>query len=519
MALTADLLATSLSSGYSPSGTLSGLTAKLASEIRVAELETDGEDQVAAPSPCIERTTRRIQRKAQNSSSRRNFTIQEYLKLHSSPGSLTLGQTPARSSTTTDEGQKVAEQVRTIEDAESRADGTERSEDSDGETNSQDCSNVLPETTDPGSLALATEESTIETPSFTSKRYTIHEVVQRMRDAMEYIYTDEPGHAYLLYDRSGKSPFLKIGKSVRVSVRKGQHQRECQLEGWDTKQRPVMSIPRPMRLERIVQAEMRNLAFDPSCICGVKHQEYFWVSKNAGLELLDFWIGWLKVHSPYDEDESLKEFWVDRLDHFQENAHEYFRCDSKQCANQDEDAAACQACLRAGWKKWAEPTASDKFEYACRENFSSSIIRWCFLALDRNNILPKSWRLPLVYSFAQFVSFGRRIFDQNVFLFLIQLRIIAPWIKPQVSLPDPYGSWVLSVVDITLCVVCFYHQFQQTQGASEPRGTPKGKRSARRTSPRKTTPNSDRYRDNSETPDSRDSTRSLAGAKRRRTSS
>ncbi|KAL4959520.1 GIY-YIG nuclease family protein [Aspergillus stella-maris] len=516
MALTADLLATPVSSGHSPSGTLSGLTAKLASEIRVAELETDIEDQVHAPSPCVERTTRRIQRQAQILAPRRNFTIQEYLKLHSSPGSLTLGQTSARSSATTDEGQEVAEQARTIKDAVSRADGNEQLEDSDRETNPQYRSNVRLETTDSEISAPATERSTVGTPSFTPKRHTIHEIVQRMREVMECNYTDGPGHAYLLYDRAGKSPFLKIGKSVRVSVRKGQHQRECQLEEWDTKQRPVTSIPRPMRLERIVQAELRNMAGDPSCICGVKHQEYFWVSKETGLELLDFWDGWLKVHQPYDEDECLKGFWIDRLDRYQENAHEYFRCDSEQCADQDEDAPACQACLRAGWKKWAEPTASEELEYACREKFSSSIMRRGFLELDRYNFPPKSWLMCLVHFFAQAVCFWRWITDLKVFFHLIQVRIIAIRMMPQVSLPGQCGSGVLSVVDITLWVLCLYHLFQQTKGAAEPGGTPKGKRPARRTSPRKTTPSSDSYKNSSETPDSRDSTRSLAGTKRRR---
>ncbi|KAL4957057.1 hypothetical protein BDW69DRAFT_180943 [Aspergillus filifer] len=360
MALTADLLATPLSSAHSPSGTLSGLTAKLTSETPLSE--TDTEDQFEAPSPCVERAARRIQRKGPRSASRRNFTIQEYLRVHNSLESPALG--PAVLSNTADEERETEEQVSTIENTEPHADDDEDSEAGDRET-TQDRSNVLPETT---GLASATEEPRItETPSFNPKTHTIHEIVQRMREFMESNYTDNPGHAYLLYDRSGESPFLKIGKSVRVSVRKGRHQRECQLETWDTKQRPVTSIPRPMRLERIVQAELRNLAYDPSCICGVKHQEYFWVSKEAGLELLDFWAGWLKVHEPYDEEENLKAFWVDRLDQFQENTHVYFRCNSEQCANQDEDAPACQACLRAGWNKWAEPTASEEFEKRKRD--------------------------------------------------------------------------------------------------------------------------------------------------------
>ncbi|KAL4938746.1 hypothetical protein BDV06DRAFT_225716 [Aspergillus oleicola] len=450
MALAADLLATPLSSGYSPSGTLSQLTAKLTSEIHLTE--TDTEDQFEAPSPCVERTVRRVQKKEPRSTTRRNFTIQEYFRVHNSPESPALGRIAAALSSTADVGQETEEHDSTVEDAESHNDENEQIEEGDHETSAQHTSDILPETTGPDTPAPAAEEPTLETPAFSPKKYAIHEIVQRVREAMTRTYKDEPGHAYILFERHGGSPFLKVGKSIKTSDRKGQHRRECQLETWDLKQRPATSIQRPMRLERLVQAELRNMVCDPRCTCGVKHQEYFRISKETGLELLDFWANWLRVHEPYDPEEELKPFWLNRLDKFQENSHRHFRCDSDECADQDEDTPACQACLRAGWKKWAEPTPSDELEYACQTNIPSKALQQIFQWLDRYGIIGVIYLMWLVQLIEQIVSLWHWISDPKIFHCALPLRLMAFWVKPQVSLPGQAGPWLLFVVDIALAI-------------------------------------------------------------------
>ncbi|KAL4928897.1 GIY-YIG nuclease family protein [Aspergillus undulatus] len=277
-----------------------------------------------------------------------------------------------------------------------------------------------------------------------------------MTDMMSKSYNDKndkPGHAYVLFDACDQTPFIKIGSSNNVRSRMGTHRRQCQLETWNLRQRPAKPISRPMRLERIVQAELRNLVCNPQCACGVKHTEYFWASKEAGVELLDFWAGWLQTHEPYDSQENLKDFWFDRLNHFKDNAQKYFRCGSEQCADQDEDAPACQACVRAGWKKWAEPEISDKIDYACRKATSYSVGRQILKGFSRFGFIDETNIIGLAQGLEQFLTMWQWLSDPIVFLCAIELRLLGFWVEPKVHLPDHASFWLQSLVNGTLLLV------------------------------------------------------------------
>ncbi|KAL2818215.1 hypothetical protein BDW59DRAFT_152169 [Aspergillus cavernicola] len=454
MAQTTDLLSTPLlSSHLPPKALLESLTTPVLLD-GVDEIFTgrDGENIPESPSPCA-RKARRVKKNGRRPTTPNNHIIQEMVRKNKSPKFAALFQNLAGSSL--DGG------------SEQGHGNSEHPEDPD---NQQEGEQFLPSTELPN-LDDASEDSNEEEstplPTFIPQRHTIRELFHDMKDIMTRTYKDTQGRAYILFDRLNQSPFFKIGQSNNPRHRKEKHERKCQLKGWASRERPAISIRMPMRLERLAQAELQNIKCDPRCSCGVEHVEYFWGPMDIGLEVLDFWCEWLQSREPYGWDGQLKGFWVDRLEQFQTHLHDYFSCGSLQCAEQDEEAPACQACLRAGWKKWVEPTPEDELDYACRANIPSKWVRLRVLSLSTFSVIDNFYLIAFVNLVGQILSMCRWISDPNVFLCVIPLRLLGFWVEPRIRLTGPALGFLLLVVDTTLFVVCVYTRFQHGRGEIE----------------------------------------------------
>jgi hypothetical protein len=310
-------------------------------------------------------------------------------------------------------------------------------------------------------------------PSFTPKRHTIQEIFYDMKTVMRNSYKAEPGHAYVLYDDLNQDPTFKLGSSTQIPKRLKNHKQKCRPT-WRSIQRPAGNILAPMRLERLAQRELQNFNYDKQCACGTGHTEYFWGSKDVGVEVLDFWSEWLqgkgkgelKDPEPYDRNGRLKDFWTDRLDLFQASINEYFRCGDPQCAESQEETRACQACLRAGWKRWAEPTRADELEYACRMSISSTTIRRAIQSTISRNIFGLSFLMFFVSLISHIVSAWQWISDPGVFLWVIPLRLGSGWVGPGGRVPDLASPRLLLwILDMTFIIVCIYTRLQQDGAA------------------------------------------------------
>jgi hypothetical protein len=227
-----------------------------------------------------------------------------------------------------------------------------------------------------------------------------------------------------------------------------------------------------------VQTELQNLNYVPDCHCTVNHIEYFWGRKEIGLESLDFWCRWLLQHDPYDCDGQLKGFWADRLEVFQGSIDKYFRCDSPSCAIQDEDTPSCRDCLRAGWRKWTEPTQEDELGFVCGANIPSKRVQQGIQRFSRFGLVKTSRLVSFVSGIGLLLSICRWLSDPSVYLSLIPLRLMVLWLKPT-QLPESVMRICLSFADTVLLVVCVYARFQHRDGSvgkGSPRPAKRGKR-------------------------------------------
>ncbi|KAL3477442.1 hypothetical protein BJX99DRAFT_269849 [Aspergillus californicus] len=259
-----------------------------------------------------------------------------------------------------------------------------------------------------------------------NKQHTIREIFRDTKNIMTKTYKNNEGYAYILFDPLNQSRFFKIGKANNPTSRKGEHTRKCQLKGWASRERPATPIRWPMRLERLAQAELQNMKYIPDCPCGVEHVEF------SG------------------------EFWVDRLKLFQSRLRDYFSCGRVQCAEEEEEVAACQACLRAGWRKWAEPTPEDELDYACRAAFSSKWVQLRALELGTFRLIKNLYLVEFINLVGGILSIWRSISHPNIFLWAIPLRILGYWVEPRFHLPGPAFLFLLLMIDIMLVIVCVY---------------------------------------------------------------
>ncbi|KAL4914555.1 hypothetical protein BDW62DRAFT_139001 [Aspergillus aurantiobrunneus] len=465
MASATDLLSTPFLSGRaSPEALLElPLTPIALDEGDRTSSEKSEERLSESPSPCARKAARRVARRVKKPARQtpKNQTIQEFIRRNESSDFTALLRGLADSSP--DENRNPPDSsVGQVCRPAGAIQGRPGPDQPDDTNNEQEYEQQALETHEPDASASpqAPSEDQPPSPRFTPNRHTTREIFLAMKDVLTKSYTDSPGHAYILFDRLGASPFFKIGKSSNPRHRRETHLRKCQLRTWDSREKPATPIRMPMRLERLVQTELQNLNCDPRCPCGVDHVEYFCGEKEVGLEALDFWSAWLQRHEPYDRDGRLKGFWADRLEQFQGHVRDYFRCKSSQCAEQDDGTPACQACLRAGWKKWTEPMPDDELAYTCRTIIPWKCVQRMIQGISRLGPADNFYLIAVVHFIGRVLSAWAWISDPSVFLCAVPLRFLGFWVEPRIRLPAAFG-WLLSVVDATLFVVCVYARVQQ----------------------------------------------------------
>ncbi|KAL4815463.1 hypothetical protein BDW67DRAFT_164075 [Aspergillus spinulosporus] len=472
MASAADLNSTPISSRESPSGTSTVLSTAPSPLVGSSELIEDFIPET--PSPCASKLVRRSLKHA--SQSQRaipyNRVTKEFARLNRSPKFAELIQKACGEISP----RETKDAVRAVQNKPSNEDGEHPGEERDYQQDTEERQQTSPEkpkpedACSPESIKLPQPSPpSPPPPSFTPKRHTIQEIFYDLKKVMGNSYKAEPGRAYVFYDDLNQDPTFKLGSSTHIQQRVKNHQLKCR-PSWRSIQRPAVNIPAPARLERLAQKELQNFKCDMQCTCGTEHTEYFWGSKDVGVEVLDFWSEWLqgrgkgelKDMEPYDCNGRLKDFWADRLDLFQASINEYFRCGDPQCAESPEDARACHACLRAGWKRWAEPTRADELDYACRMNISSTTIRGVIQSTMSRNIFGISFLMFIVYLIGHTVSAWQWISDPGVFLLVIPLRLGSGWVGPGGRIPDLASPrLLLCILDMTFIVVCIYARLRR----------------------------------------------------------
>ncbi|KAL4973925.1 hypothetical protein BDW66DRAFT_140979 [Aspergillus desertorum] len=469
MALTADLVSTPLSPNHSPSATSAVLSTAQALLGEPSERFED--DFPETPSPCASKLSRSIRKHGRQNQRAipYNRITKEFAQKNRSPKFAELihracGESSLKEATK----QAVGGVDGPIVPIGPSSEDSKKEIDHQQET--QERSRTSPEkaTPDKAYSSRSTESPPPPPPLFTPKRHTIQEIFQDMSKVMQNSYKNNPGHAYILYDNLNRSPLFKLGSSTDIHQRVKEHQSKCQRPSWRSIPRPTRNIPAPARLERLAQKELKNFQCGLQCSCGTEHTEYFWGSKEVGVEVLDFWSGWLqgkgkgedKELGPYDRNGNLEHFWVDRLDQFEASLHEFFKCGNPQCAEKEEDAPACQACLRAGWRKWTEPTPADELDYACRMNIPSQAIRRGVQSINGLDIIRVSYLIASVNLIRQALSVWRWMSDPAVFLCVIPLRLLSGWVEPRVRLPESASCWFQYIADMMFVFICIYTRLQ-----------------------------------------------------------
>ncbi|RAK97432.1 GIY-YIG nuclease family protein [Aspergillus ibericus CBS 121593] len=218
--------------------------------------------------------------------------------------------------------------------------------------------------------------------------FTTEDIILGIRNIMTREYKEENmGCAYVYRDRKDGSQYFKIGSTDRIQVREKELQNQCKHIGWELIPEPKMPIWQYKRLERLAHSELKNLRHDPNCACSTKHREYFRGSNATASEVLERWSRWFVNYEPYDKKNRLKPFWVERLETFttNRNALTYFNCHGNRCSRQESKPFACQACLRAGWKRWTQPTILEKAGYSCQTYMRTlgqrSLVPTCLLGI------------------------------------------------------------------------------------------------------------------------------------------
>ncbi|PWY83646.1 hypothetical protein BO94DRAFT_576099 [Aspergillus sclerotioniger CBS 115572] len=228
--------------------------------------------------------------------------------------------------------------------------------------------------TNPASETLSTSR-TGDTAQAASRRekddapFATEDIILENRNIMTREYKEENrGCAYIYQDCKDKSQYFKIGSTDRIQARERELQNQCKHIGWELIPEPKFPIWQYKRLERLARSELKGLRYDPNCVCSTKHRQYFRGSNATASEVLEHWSRWFVNHEPYDKENRLKPFWVERLETFTTNKNGlvYFDCHGNKCSRRESKSIACQECLRAGWKAWTEPTILEKAGYVCQ---------------------------------------------------------------------------------------------------------------------------------------------------------
>ncbi|KAL4869014.1 hypothetical protein BDV12DRAFT_185418 [Aspergillus spectabilis] len=279
------------------------------------------------------------------------------------------------------------------------------------------------------------------------------------------------GFTYVFVDASGRNKFYKIGSAKIVSKRANEHRGVCHLSYFRAQKQPATPIRQYKRLEKLAQAELINMSYDPNCVCGVQQRHYFWGREQTAFEILDFWSKWLAKHSPYDKNGHLLPFWEHRLRVFEANIQKYFDCQGAKCIKRTKETVACPICLRAGWKAWAEPSGLDKIEFASRTQIGSEWLHKMLLYLYKYIPIQDNLWVASIDGIAQALSMCGRFKSPALLLNLLYARLLIPMLWSTIFSTADYIPFFSMMEIIIFSVIYGLVRLELAQLAGQRRAT------------------------------------------------
>ncbi|KAL4921499.1 hypothetical protein BDW62DRAFT_208466 [Aspergillus aurantiobrunneus] len=262
------------------------------------------------------------------------------------------------------------------------------------------------------------------------------------------------GFTYVFADPTGRNKFYKIGSAKNVSKRANDHHNICNLSYFRSQKKPATPIRQYKRLEKLAQAELINMSYDPNCVCGTQQRQYFWGREQTAFEILEFWSKWLVTYSPYNKNGQLLPFWEYRLRVFEANIQKCFDCQGSKCIKRTADPVACPICLRTGWKAWAEPSGLDKIEFACRTQINNEWVHKALLYLYKHVPIQDSVWVTSIDGICQAASMVDRFRSPVILLNILYGRLLLPIIWSTIFTTADYVSFI-AIVEIVMYSIIY----------------------------------------------------------------
>lgn len=266
------------------------------------------------------------------------------------------------------------------------------------------------------------------------------------------------GFTYVFSDLTGRSKFYRIGSTKSNARRANEHRNVCSLSYFRVQKTPATSLWQYKRLEKLAQAELINMRYEPNCACNSQYHQYLWGKEQTAFEILESWSKWLAYHSPYDKTGHLLPFWEHRLRVFEAGFQHYFDCKGTRCMKHTTDTVACPICLRAGWKAFTTPSGLDKIEFASQTQVAAQWAHKILLYLQKYVSINDSVLFPLLNGVERAASLSTTMSDRlkspALFLNLLYARLIIPMLWSTIFTTDAYFS-ILSLLEITIFSVMY----------------------------------------------------------------
>ncbi|KAL4753230.1 hypothetical protein BDW72DRAFT_201587 [Aspergillus terricola var. indicus] len=301
---------------------------------------------------------------------------------------------------------------------------------------------------------------------------TLEEVVQEVAHILRTRSNPaSEGFTYVFADPTGRNKFYKIGSAKNVSTRMDDHRNICNISYFRAQKKPATPLWQYKRLEKLAQAELINMSYDPNCICGIQQRQYFWGRSETAFETIDFWSKWLLKHSPYDKNGRLLPFWEHRLRVFEVKIQKNFDCRGPKCVKHTADAVACHICLRAGWKAWAEPSGLDKIEFVSRTQIGSPWVHKILLYLYKYIPIQDSVWVSSIDGLARAISLCDRFKSPAILLNLLYARLLIPMLWSTIFTTAEYFSFFAIMEILIFSAIYQLVRLELTQLGVRRRGT------------------------------------------------
>ncbi|CBF86220.1 GIY-YIG nuclease family protein [Aspergillus nidulans FGSC A4] len=324
-------------------------------------------------------------------------------------------------------------------------------------------------------------------------RLTLEEVVQEVAHILRT--RSKPaseGFTYVFADPTGHNRFYKIGSAKNVSTRANDHRKICNISYFRAQKKPATPLWQYKRLEKLAQAELINMSYDPNCICGIQQRQYFWGRAETAFETIEFWSKWLLKHSPYDKSGRLLPFWEYRLRVFEAKIQKNFDCQGAKCMKHSADVIACPICLRAGWKAWTEPSGLDKIEFVSRTQIGSPWVHKILLYLYKYIPIQDSVWVTSIDGLARAVSLCDRFKSPAILLNLLYARLLIPMLWSTIFTTAEYFSFFAIMEILVFSAIYQLVRLELAQLGVHRRGTERLSKDSRQIRRKALPPSSDR---------------------------